>query len=244
MPRANRYVVPGNVYHLTHRCHDREFLFKFARDRDSYRQLLWRSLREFPVSVFAYCLTSNHTHLLVRSESLPAMSRWMQQVEGEFAQAYNRRKHRSGAFWCDRYHCTMIEEGRHLWNCMVYVELNMVRAGVVVHPAQWHWCSCVEWMGTRQRYRVVDQNGCLRLVGAVSVSQFRDNYEALISRALAGENIVREARWTEGIAVGSRLFVEGIAQRATGRQELEREEVGENAWVLRESQSEGGATCG
>ena len=114
MPRANRYFVPGKLYHLTHRCHNRQFLFKFARDRDQYRQLLWRSVQEYPVTVLAYCITSNHTHLLACSESQGAISQWMQQTEGEFAQSYNRRKHRSGAFWSDRYHGTIIEEGRHL----------------------------------------------------------------------------------------------------------------------------------
>jgi hypothetical protein len=58
VPRANRYIVPGRVYHLTHRCHDRQFLFKFARDRDRYRRLLWSTLRALPTSVFAYCITS------------------------------------------------------------------------------------------------------------------------------------------------------------------------------------------
>ena len=113
MPRANRYFVPGKFYHLTHRCHNREFLFKFARDRNQYRQLLWSSVRNYPITVFAYCVTSNHTHVLVRSESESAVSQWMQQTEGEFAQSYNRRKGRSGAFWGDRYHCTLIEEGPH-----------------------------------------------------------------------------------------------------------------------------------
>jgi putative transposase len=69
--------------------------------------------------VFAYCITSNHTHLLVRSESAEAISHWMQETEGEFGQAYNRRKGRSGAFWSDRYHGTMVEGGQYGWDCMV-----------------------------------------------------------------------------------------------------------------------------
>lgn len=122
MPRANRYFVAGKVYHLTHRCHHRDFLFRFARDRSAYRQLLWKTLREFPVSVLGYSITSHHTHLIVRSELSDAVSAWMQQLEGQFAQAYNRRKGRSAAFWEDRYHCTMVDRGMHLWNCIVFVE--------------------------------------------------------------------------------------------------------------------------
>jgi REP element-mobilizing transposase RayT len=121
------------------------------RERDQYRHLAWSSLRVFPISVLAYCVTSNHTHFLVRSESGEAVSQWIQRLDGEFAQAYNRRKGRSGAFWSDRYHCTMIEDGPHLWNGMVYIDLNMMRAGVVSHPAQWPWCSYSEWAGLRRQ---------------------------------------------------------------------------------------------
>ena len=56
------------------RCHDRRFLFKFVRDRNQYRQLLWSSLRELPVSALAYCITSNPTHVLARAESDAAIS--------------------------------------------------------------------------------------------------------------------------------------------------------------------------
>jgi putative transposase len=234
VPRANRYFVPGKFYHLTHRCHDRRFLFKFARDRSQYRQLLWSSLREFPVTVLAYCITSNHTHVLARSESDVAISRWMQTVEGEFAQSYNLRKGRRGAFWSDRYHCTMIEEGPHLWNAMVYIDLNMVRAGVVTHPAQWPWCSYREWFGSRRRYGVVDCNESLRVLGGVSLAEFRASYEASVQARLAKDAMAREPHWTESIAVGSRAFVESIAQTVTHRQRLNYSAVGERVWVLRE----------
>jgi len=148
------------------------------------------------VTVLGYCITSNHTHVLARSESEGALSRWMQQVEGEFAQSYNRRKHRSGAFWSDRYHCTMIEEGPHLWNCMVYIDLNMVRAGVVTHPVQWPWCSYGEWMGQRRRYGVVDSTECLRVLGGASLEAIgqRVTHRQQLHYTTVGENawVVRE----------------------------------------------------
>ena len=220
MPRANRYFVPGQICHLTHRCHNRQFLFRFARDRSAYRQALWASLRAAGVSVLAYCLTSNHTHVLARAESPGALSQWMQELEGSFAQAYNRRKGRSGAFWADRYHCTMIEPGGHLWKCLVYIDLNMVRAGVVKHPGQWPWCGYSEWAGSRRRYRVVDQAECLRVLGSPTLEEFRVHYEDLIQETLA-RGMVREPHWTEAIAVGSQAFVESVALTVKHRQELQ-----------------------
>jgi hypothetical protein len=61
----------------------------------------------------------------------------MQLVAGRTAQAYNERKDRHGAFWEDRYHATAVETGEHVARCIVYIDLNMVRAGMVRHPAQW-----------------------------------------------------------------------------------------------------------
>ena len=60
MPHANRYVVPGAIYHVTHRCHDRAFLFRFARDRDTYRAMMRDRLERHPVAALGYCITSNH----------------------------------------------------------------------------------------------------------------------------------------------------------------------------------------
>lgn len=138
MPRANRYIIPGNTYHLTHRCHDREFLLKFARDRNRYRQRLREAARTGELSLLTYNITSNHVHLVVYAADAEQVAVFMQQAAGEFARDYNRRKERRGAFWEGRYHATMVDSGEYLWSCLKYVELNMVRCGVVDHPRDWH----------------------------------------------------------------------------------------------------------
>jgi putative transposase len=128
----------------------------------------------------------------------------------------------------------MIEGGLHLWNGMVYIELNMVRAGVVAHPSHWPWCSYDEWLGQRRRYGVVDINQCLRVFGGASLEEFRTNYQALIEARISKDEMAREPQWTEAIAVGSRAFVEAIGQTIGHRQQLTYAPVGEDAWALRE----------
>jgi len=66
MPRANRYFIPGHVWHITHRCHRSEFLLKFARDRKRWRYWLFEAKKRFGLSVLNYIVTSNHIHLLVK----------------------------------------------------------------------------------------------------------------------------------------------------------------------------------
>jgi putative transposase len=99
---------------------------------------------------------------LVNADSVEPVSGLMQTVAGEFAQFFNRRKGRSGGFWEDRFHSTMIDEGQHLWNCTKYVDLNMVRAGAVKHPSEWRWDGYSELMGLRQRYRLLDMEKLLQ----------------------------------------------------------------------------------
>ena len=66
MARANRHYIPGHVWHITHRCHKREFLLRFARDRRRWLQWLFEGKKRFGTCILNYAVTSNHIHLLVR----------------------------------------------------------------------------------------------------------------------------------------------------------------------------------
>jgi putative transposase len=66
MPRANRYFLPGYVWHITHRCHQRKFLLKFARNRCRYLHWVFEAKKRFGLCVIDYMVTSNHIHLLVK----------------------------------------------------------------------------------------------------------------------------------------------------------------------------------
>jgi putative transposase len=225
--------------HLTHRCHDREFLLRFAQDRDRYRALLRKCAHEYKVGILNYCVTCNHVHLLVYPDDnhpKHSVSRFMQALQGRFAQSYNRRKERHGAFWEDRYHATIVEGGRHLWECLKYIDLNMVRAGRVLHPGEWRWTGYAELLGLRERYRVINQTLLLRLMGGVAARDFTVNYSAAIAETVQARRLDREPRWTETIAVGSRTFVEDVRRRVRFRRNLEMTELEDSSgsWAIRE----------
>ena len=64
MPRANRHHLLGCIWHITHRCHKREFLLKFARDRKRWLHWLYEARKRYDLTVLNYMVTSNHIHLL------------------------------------------------------------------------------------------------------------------------------------------------------------------------------------
>ena len=89
-------------------------------------------------------ITCNHIHLLVVDNKEDVISKSMQLVAGRTGQEFNIRKGRAGAFWEDRYHATAIDTQDYLWQCMIYIDLNVVRAGAVSHPSEWGHCGYSE----------------------------------------------------------------------------------------------------
>jgi putative transposase len=77
---------------LTHRCHDRQFLFRFAKDRNGCRRRLRKAARGLGVSILTYQITSNPVHVVAYAADPEAIATLMQQAAGELARDYNRRK--------------------------------------------------------------------------------------------------------------------------------------------------------
>jgi len=115
MPRANRCFLPGYVRHITHRCHKREFLLKFSKDRQNWKKWLFEAKKRYGLQILNYTITSNHIHLLVFSEENTApIPQSIQSAAGRTAQAFNQRKKRRGALWEDRYHAKVVDTDTYL----------------------------------------------------------------------------------------------------------------------------------
>lgn len=234
MARANRLRVEGGIFHLTHRCHNRDFLLKFDRDRRVYRDLMREKLNRFEVSLLDYCVTSNHVHLVVEAQDRYEVSGLMREVAGEFARQYNKRKERINAVWGDNFHAVLVDNGTYLWRCLVYVELNMVRCGVVAHPSQWPWVGYHEIMGRRQRYRLLDLDRLCWRLGTTHLEEVQKNLEASLQEAIVRDEMKRQAYWTESLAVGGPTFLEKMQGLILSRRETEIVEQESNLWVLKE----------
>ena len=136
--RGKLFFIPGIIWHVTHRCHNKDFLLKFKKDKKRWLFWLFQAKKKYGLTILNYAVTSNHIHLLVfadgRQHTIP---RSILLIASRTAKEFNQRKNRSGAFWDDNYHATAIENDQHFHQCMVYIDLNMVRAGVVRHPSEW-----------------------------------------------------------------------------------------------------------
>lgn len=210
MPRANRYFLPGYIWHITHRCHKQEFLLKFRKDRRRWRYWLFEARTCYGLCVLNYIVTSNHIHLLVRDRGSGEIAKSMQLIVGRTAQEYNQRKQRKGAFWEDRYHATAVDSEGYLARCMAYIDLNMVRAGVVMHPSEWETCGYHEIQRPPLRYAVIDQAALREILGLKTQERLQQACREWVDEMLRAEQRPRESIWTKSLAVGRPDFVENV----------------------------------
>ena len=217
MPRANRHYIPCCVWHITHRCHKQEFLFKFDKDKKRWLHWLFEAKKRYGLCVLNYIVTSNHIHLLVVDTEENVIPNSLQLIAGRTAQEYNQRKNRKGAFWEDRYHATAVGTDEHLAKCLVYIDLNMVRAGVVKHPSEYPLSGFYEIQNPPKRYAVIDTK---RLMGLFSINdqdRLRSEHRNWVERELQVDTQKRRGLWSESIAVGNKRFVEKIKQHLRSR---------------------------
>ncbi len=238
MARAHRHFVPGQIYHITHRCHKREFLLKYAKDRHRWLQWLFEAKKRYGLVILNYTVTSNHIHLLAYDSSgLDVVPRSMQLVAGRTGQEYNIRKKRKGSFWEDRYHATIIEDGEHLLRCIVYIDLNMVRARAVEHPNQWVHGGYREIQAPRRKCILIDYDQLKKLCGFDDFESFQEAHRKWVETAVGEEISQRESTWTQAVAVGTDTFVEKIKKQLKALAIGRRISPTKDGWELREEVS-------
>ena len=241
MARAKRHYIPGQIWHITHRCHKREFLLKFAKDRRRWLQWLFEAKKRYGLPILDYAVTSNHIHLLVvGDDDRDVIPNSIKLIAGRTGQEYNQRKKRKGAFWQDRYHATAVQSDSHLIKCMTYIDLNMVRAVVVKHPKKWVHSGYNEIQKPKQRYGLVDFKSLIRFLPVESQEELKEAHRNWIEDELEKSQLIRDSKWTQSIAVGDKSFVKQIKKqlgiRSKGRKIIEEDDD----YQLRDKQAQYG----
>ena len=210
MGRRKRCWVDAASYHITHRCHGKNFLFRFEKYRNYYVQKLYEAQCKYNIDIFNYVVTSNHIHLLVSARKSENISRALQFVHGSMALFHNRERHEEGAFWTDRFHSTRIQDGEHLVHCLFYIDLNMVRAKVVTHPSKWKHCGHHELMHPNNRYRIINRQRLLEKLAIPDMKSFERWYIRVLSEKLSTKSY-RQQFWSKAIAVGDDEWLKATA---------------------------------
>ena len=233
--RGKLFFIPGIVWHITHRCHNRDFLLKFIKDKKRWLFWLFQAKKKYGLTILNYAVTSNHIHLLVFADGKQwTIPRSILLVASRTAKEFNQRKNRTGAFWDDNYHATAIESDQHFHQCMVYIDLNMVRAGVVRHPSEWPFCGYNEFMQNPRRYRLIDIRTVMNLIGIYDLKALKNFYSECIESTLASDKMTRDALWTESIAVGTEAFISNVHNQLGYKAKYRNIHKIQKSWIIKD----------
>jgi putative transposase len=149
MARQPRLTLTGYPHHVILRGNNRQDIFRTPADFQRMLDLLFEHARAQGVDVHAYVLMSNHLHLLLTPQKDQALPKMMQAVGRSYVQVFNKVHGRTGTLWEGRYRSTLIQTDRYLLACMVYIDLNPVRAHMVALPEDYPWSSYAHYTGRR-----------------------------------------------------------------------------------------------
>lgn len=140
MARPLRLEWAGALYHVTARGDRREDVYLDDEDRTAFLTLLGQVCQRYNWVGYAYCLMSNHYHLLIETPDAN-LSKGMRQLNGVYTQTFNRRHRRVGHVFQGRYKAILVQKEAYLLELSRYVVLNPVRAGLVKEAGEWPWSS-------------------------------------------------------------------------------------------------------
>ena len=216
MARLARLTLPGYLHHIIQRGNNRQPIFVDSEDYGFMLSLLADNAQKYQVDIHAYVLMSNHFHLLATPQATDGLPQMMQAVGRRYVQYFNRRHLRSGTLWEGRYRSTVLQAAQYLLPCMVYMDLNPVRAGLVAAPADYAWSSHAHGTGARAD-RVLRPHALYWALGNTPFAR-EAAYAALVQAGIgARDQWALTSSTLSGWALGSEDFVKDLQGRTPRR---------------------------
>lgn len=143
MVRPHRLKQPETYFHVTARGNNRQDIFQSDGDKRDYLRRLAKIFPSFRIRLFAHCIMTNHLHLLIQDVTGTGMSSAMHRLQGEYAQAWNKRYRRSGTIYERRFHAKPVEDDSYLLSAAIYIHANPPE------PHSYPWSSYSAYLGCR-----------------------------------------------------------------------------------------------
>jgi REP element-mobilizing transposase RayT len=172
MPRSLREDHAGAWHHVMNRGVNRATVFCNVHDRDLFLRCVATAGDRYSLQVHAYCLMSNHFHLLLRSEG-GHLSDGMRFLSARFTQILNYRGGRDGPIFRGRFASVMIRSEAHLLCTSRYIHRNPVEAGLIAKPEEWPWSSAGAYLGVRPALTWLRTDTLLDMFGVAGRSGYR-----------------------------------------------------------------------
>ena len=205
MSRIARAVALGFPHHVVQRGNNREKVFLNDEDKEKYLSLLKKYSGKWDSPILAYCLMSNHVHLLTRPTKNESLCKMMQGITLCYTQYINRTYKRTGRLWESRYHSSIVDKEKYLWAVARYIEQNPMRAKIVNKAEDYPHSSAKAHI-----HGVKDE-----ILGeALFEGRQREDYIELMKASIKEEEINSIRNHTKnGRPMGSESFIEKMERK-------------------------------
>ena len=205
MSRIARAVALGFPHHVVQRGNNREKVFLHDEDKEKYLSFLKKYSDKWNSPILAYCLMSNHVHLLTRPTKNESLCKMMQGITLCYTQYINRTYKRTGRLWESRYHSSIVDKEKYLWAVARYIEQNPVRAKIVNKAEDYPHSSAKAHI-----HGVKDE-----ILGeALFEGRQREDYIELMKASIKEEEINSIRNHTKnGRPMGSESFIEKMERK-------------------------------
>lgn len=213
MPRTSRVVLPYCPHHVVQRGHNRQTVFTHEQDYRRYLEDLKEFTADLNIRVHAYCLMTNHLHLLLApDESTTSLGRLMKALAARATRHRNKLEGRSGTLWESRYKSSPVQTDAYLLTCLRYIELNPVRARMVTEAGDYPWSSYRARIDTSEAESWLHLDQYYLGLG-LSESERKEGYARFIRSAVPDSELVLiRGALQRGQLTGNRQFVEEVSQ--------------------------------
>jgi len=209
MPRSKRYCPTGIPVHVIQRGNNKQACFTCAQDIKRYIHWLSEGAKKYAIQIHGWVLMTNHIHLLITPSEDDAVSNLIQHIGRQYARPFNRRYNRSGALFQGRFRACLVQDSNYLLNCLGYIELNPVRAGITPSPAGYPWSSYHSHAFGKKASMQTYHESYLSL--GETRQQRQQFYQYLLLTQLNPEMIAKIRHCTNtGLALGNQRFREQI----------------------------------
>lgn len=216
MARLARLTIPGHPHHVIQRGNNRQPIVASDEDRRFLLHLLETHARTLGVAIHGYVLMDNHFHLLATPRDDTGLPRLMQAVGRRYVRHFNERQSRTGTLWEGRYRSTLVQAERYLLACMVYMDLNPVRAGIAASASDYPWSSHRHYAGAAQD-RIVTPHPLFWALGNTPFAR-EQAYAELVANGVTApvRDLLTDATF-RGWAIGDPAYLAQLALEAPRR---------------------------
>ncbi|MFH1856109.1 MAG: transposase [Candidatus Omnitrophota bacterium] len=210
MPRKPRLVIAKYPHHIILRGNNRSTIFYKDEDKHFFLKCLKESKEKTKSKIYAYCLMTNHVHLLIEPIEEMGLGDMMQSLGRRYVQYINYAQKRTGTLWEGRFKSSLVDKDEYLLMCSRYIELNPVRSGMVKQPGNYIWSSF------RHKAEGTDNNvldaDCIYMGLGKTQKERQQKYNKWILESIPEKELefIRGISQKSGI-MGSRKFIDKIS---------------------------------